>query len=117
MDSKVLTVENLVNDFGFKLLAGEAGLKNEINGVYIGDLLSWVMGRAEEGNAWLTIQGHVNIVAVALLTSVSCIIVCEGSEVDAESILKSNKEEIPLLSTDLKMYDAAKIFIQAGIGC
>ena len=50
----------------------------EVNGAYIGDLLSWVMGRAGEDNAWITIMSNSNIVAVATLADVSCIILAEG---------------------------------------
>ena len=53
-----------------------------MEGVYIGDLLSWVMGRAQSGNAWLTIMSNLNIVAVATLSDVSCILLCEGVTLD-----------------------------------
>lgn len=55
----------------------------DVRGGYAGDLLSWVMGRAQEGDAWLTIMSNANIVAVATLTDVSCIILCEGVVPDA----------------------------------
>lgn len=50
----------------------------DVRGGYAGDLLSWVMGRAQADDAWLTIMSNPNIVAVASLTDVSCIILCEG---------------------------------------
>ncbi len=50
----------------------------EVSGGYAGDLLSWVMGRASEGDAWITIMSNVNIVAVATLADPSCIILSEG---------------------------------------
>lgn len=39
----------------------------EIAGIFTGDLLSWAMGRAKEGDAWFTVMGNVNAVAVAAL--------------------------------------------------
>ena len=53
----------------------------EIDGVYIGDLLSWVMGRAQSGNVWITIMSNINIVAVASLADTSCIILAEDVDV------------------------------------
>ena len=62
---------------GFEALALPDG-EREIDGVYIGDLLSWVMGRAQMDNAWITIMTNVNVVAVASLADTSCVILAEG---------------------------------------
>lgn len=99
----------------FFILAGEKGLDKEIENIYIGDLLSWVMGKAPENCAWITIQGHINIVAVALLVEASCIIVAEGAEVSEESVAKASEENIPLIKTKLTHYEIAKIFCNEGI--
>lgn len=48
---------------------------------YCGDLLSWVMGRAKSGNAWITIMNNINVVAVASLADVTCVIFAEGTDV------------------------------------
>lgn len=53
-----------------------------VTGGYTGDLLSWVMGRAQQGDAWITIMSNANIVAVATLADVSCIVLAEGAEPD-----------------------------------
>ena len=52
--------------------------EREVKGAYVGDLLSWVMGRADEGNAWITIMSNSNVAAVATLADVSCVILAEG---------------------------------------
>ncbi len=49
-----------------------------VSGGYIGDLLSWVMGRAESDQVWITIMSNQNIVAVATLTDVAMIVLAEG---------------------------------------
>ena len=66
--------------------------KREVKGGYIGDLLSWVMGRAQSGDAWITIMTNANVVAVALLADVSCIILAEGAKLD-ESVISIAKEK------------------------
>ena len=48
--------------------------ERSVQGAYAGDLLSWVMGRAEADNAFVTIMTNVNVVAVAALAELSCVI-------------------------------------------
>ena len=72
------------------------GKDREIKGGYVGDLLSWVIGRAGEGSAWITIMSNVNVLAVALLADVSMIILAEGVLPDEDLIKKAEEQEIGL---------------------
>ena len=87
----------------------------EVEGVYIGDLLSWVMGRAQADNVWLTIMSNLNIVAVATLSDVSCILLCEG--VSLEESVKNTAEAkgINVLATDMTAFEAAKRLVELGL--
>ena len=80
-----MTVKEMAGALGWKLLAGEDGQDNEADGCYVGDLLSWVMGRAQAGNVWLTVMGNLNAIAVAALADTSCIVLCEDSALDADA--------------------------------
>ena len=62
-----MKVKELVEKLNLKVLSGEKGLDREIDGCYISDLLSDVMGNAMEGNIWITLQTHKNVMAVASL--------------------------------------------------
>ena len=53
----------------------------KVTGAYCGDLLSWVMSRANSGSAWITIMTSINAVAVACLADVSCIVLAKGVNV------------------------------------
>ncbi len=75
--------------------------------VYIGDLLSLVMSRAEDQAIWITIQTHLNVMAVAELLDFSCIIVVEDLEIEPETIEKSNELQIPILKSKYTAYDIA----------
>lgn len=110
-----ISVGDFAEKYNFEVVAGKEGLDNKITCVYIGDLLSWVMAKAPENSAWITIQGHINIVAVTLLTGSSCIIVAEGSVIDKEAIDKANMEDIPLLASKLNAYDIARLFFELEI--
>ena len=87
----------------------------EVEGVYIGDLLSWVMGRAQADNVWLTIMSNLNIVAVATLSDVSCIILCEG--VTLEDSVKNTAEAkgVNILTTEAPAYETAKRLAELGL--
>lgn len=101
-----MTVEALVKNTGFGVSAIPSPTR-EVSGVYIGDLLSWVMGRAKPHDAWLTIMTNVNVVAVASLTDAACVILCEGTSLDEETLKKAEEKEINVLTTPLTAYEAA----------
>ncbi|MBQ8415286.1 MAG: hypothetical protein IJX13_00070 [Clostridia bacterium] len=102
-----MTVLELREKLSLKPLAMPDG-EREIHGAYIGDLLSWVMGRAQGGNAWITIMSNVNIVAVASLADVSCIILAEGVEPDTSVCTVAEQKGVNLLSTEKDAYKIAK---------
>ncbi|MDI3518639.1 MAG: hypothetical protein PWQ34_786 [Caldanaerobacter sp.] len=103
-----IKVENLLKK-GFSLVAGEKGIDREIEGVYICDLLSWVMSHAKAKDAWITIQSHINVIAVALLSEISCVILPENVKLDEDAKVKAEEEGIPVLSFSGTSYEAAII--------
>ena len=78
-----------------------------IEGGYIGDLLSWVMSKAESGNAWITIMSNANICAVATLTDVSCIILAESVELEESIRALAEEKGINILSSELSAFELA----------
>ncbi len=101
-----MTVKELINATGFKALALPDPAR-EIEGAYIGDLLSWVMGRAEENNVWITIMSNLNVIAVASLSDVSCVLLSENVVFDDELIKTAEAKGINVLTTSLATYEAA----------
>ena len=79
----------------------------EIDGVYIGDLLSWVMGRAQMDNAWITIMTNVNVVAVASLADTSCVILAEGGELPEDIVETAQQKEVNILRSSQPIYETA----------
>ena len=89
--------------------------EREIDGVYIGDLLSWVMGRAACDNAWITIMSNINILAVASLSDVSCIILSEGVNPDSDVLSTAKDKGINVITTQLSSYEASIQLHKLGI--
>ncbi len=67
---------------------------------YTADLLSCAMAGARHGAIWVTLQSHLNIVAVAALLELSAIIITEGSRPDDGTIAKAQEEGVTLLFTE-----------------
>lgn len=91
---------------GFKALSLPDG-EREIDGVYIGDLLSWVMGRAQMDNAWITIMTNVNVIAVASLADTSCVILAEGVALPDELKQTAEAKDINILGSDEPIFETA----------
>jgi hypothetical protein len=76
-----------------------------LTGGYSSDLLSCVMAGARKGNLWITLQAHLNIVAVAALNEVAAIVITENAQPDAASIEKANQQGVILLATSQPTYE------------
>jgi hypothetical protein len=86
----------------FKTTAGLSALclpepDREIRGGYVGDLLSWVMGRAKADDAWITIMSNQNILAVASLADVACIVLAEGVKLEEDVLATARDKGINVL--------------------
>ncbi len=101
-----MTVKELAEKQGFKTVSMPDGGR-EIKGVYIGDLLSWVMGRAKADDAWITIMSNINIVAVASLADTACIILAEGVSLDASVVETANAKGVNILTAEMPAYETA----------
>ncbi len=110
-----MLIRDVSEKIGLRVLAGNVGLDKELTGLYICDLLSWVMAHAGKGDAWITVQTHSNVIAVAVLLELACVIVPEGIEVEEETLQKAEVEGIPILQSSMSAYALAKAFCKAGI--
>ena len=71
----------------------------EVTGGYAGDLLSWVMGRAQAGDCWITIMSNLNVAAVALMADAACVLLSEGVAPDAPLLEKARAQGVNLLGS------------------
>lgn len=107
-----------ITDFSNKLNLEplyETGMDIVVDGVYIGDLLSIVMAKAKKNFAWITIQTHINVIAVAELLDLSCVIIVENMEVEEDVISKAKELNIPVFKTKESAYDIAVKLYEIGI--
>lgn len=78
-----------------------------VAGGYAGDLLSWVLGRAERDCAWLTIMSNQNVAAVALMAEVACVVLTEGVAPDGDLLRRAAEKGVNLLGTAEDTFTAA----------
>jgi predicted transcriptional regulator len=90
-----------------EVVTGEGRLDEKVTGVYVSDLLSDVMGHAREGEVWLTIQTHTNVVAVALLLNLAAVIFTADAKPDPLTVEKAQNEGTVLLTTNLSTFETA----------
>jgi hypothetical protein len=84
-------------------------------GGYASDLLSCVMAGAKTGHLWVTLQAHINIVAVAALTDTAAVIVTEGATPEPEVLEKANSQGVTLLGTSEGTYQVVGQLWEMGI--
>jgi hypothetical protein len=101
-----MTVRELAAALGAEILV-EGDDDRAVTGGYCGDLLSWVMGRAQEGDAWITVMGNVNAIAVAVLADVACILLSDASPLDDEARARAEAQEVAVLRSDANSYTLA----------
>ena len=71
------------------------------------DLLSDVMGFAQEGNVWVTLQTHKNVIAIASLKELACVVLVKGNKPDDDMLEQAKNEGIPVLGTDEQTFEVA----------
>ncbi len=102
-----MTVKALQERLNMKVLCPAELPDREIRGCYCGDLLSWVMSRASEGDAWLTVMGNINAVGVAVLAECACIVLTENASFDENALQRAVENDVIVLQTEKNTYDVA----------
>ncbi len=102
-----MTAKELRTSLNLQVLS-EPEPDRPVTGGYAGDLLSWVMGRARCGDAWVTIMTNSNVIAVAALADVSCVIVAEDSAVDSNFVELAAEKGINLYHSLTNTFDLCR---------
>ncbi len=98
--------KSITEILGYNMIV-ENKKNNKITKGYTSDLLSDVMGNAEEGSVLITIQAHKNTIAVATLAEIRAIILCNGRQAPEEMIQAAVDENIAIFQTDDNQFDVS----------
>ncbi len=110
-----MTIREILEEMPMEVRAGEGNIDREVKGGYISDLLSDVMANSKEGDLWVTLQIHQNIIAVATLNELAGIAITNNREPEKETIEKANKEGVPILISPLSGFELAGRLYKMGI--
>jgi hypothetical protein len=95
--AETLDLENLTPQI-------DLGSSPEITTGYVSDLLSDVLAGAPKDAVLITVQVHLNVIAVAVHAGLSGVIFASGRRPDAGVIEKARAEKIPLLISKVSSF-------------
>lgn len=111
-----MKLKELIEKESLIIRCGDNLLDTEITGGYVSDLLSDVIANAKTGDVWVTMQVHINIVAVALLKEIAAIVIVQGREPNEDTLKKAVEENIPILVSKLPAFQLVGRMYELGIG-
>jgi predicted transcriptional regulator len=110
-----MTVAEAAAKLGGTVVCGEGHLERDVAGAYVSDLLSDVIANAQEGDLWITLQRHVNIIAVAHLKGLAAVVIVNSRQPEQETVTRAVEEQVPIVSTPLSTFDAAGTLYSFGL--
>ena len=112
-----MKLQEVVDSLSLEVKTTSANLTKEVTGGYVSDLLSDVIANSKEGNVWITLQTHQNIVAVATLKELSGIILVNNRTPDADTLKKAEAEGIPVMISSLPAFEVVGRLYTLGLRC
>ena len=110
-----MTLENLIALTGAKNMTPGLPLDTQVSCGYTCDLLSWVMAHGKQGMAWITVQTHMNVIAVASLMEMAAVIIPEGIQMEEPSLEKAREEVVAVLQSDKTAFALCALLAQHGL--
>jgi predicted transcriptional regulator len=107
-----MKLSDIIEKLDLTVLTARTSTGNEVKGGYVSDLLSDVMGNAKEGQLWITLQSHRNILAIASLKELAGIIIVRNIQPDSETLAKAESEGIPVLTTGKDAFTVAGLLYE-----
>lgn len=98
-----------------EVAAGRNNLDREVTGGYASDLLSCVMASARPGNVWVTLQGHMNVIAIAVLLELCAVVITEGVRPDADVLARAEEKNVAVLLYPKGTFSAVAELSRAGV--
>ena len=101
-----MTVRELAEKMNMQAVS-EGDMSRSIKDCYLCDMLSFVMAKAKEGDAWITVQTNINVVAVASLADCACVIIPEDIAVEDPTMQKANAQGVTILRASQTAFEIA----------
>lgn len=110
-----MKLTELIDKLNLSVRSAHQSLDREVTHGYASDLLSDVLANGEEGDLWITLQIHQNIVAVASMKNLAGIILVNGREPEEDTIEKAQAENIVIMVTEIPTFELVGKLYELGI--
>jgi hypothetical protein len=111
----MMKVSEIVRELQLDPRAGLGALDNDVRGGYASDLLSDVMANSNEGDIWVTLQGHPNIIAIATMRELAGIIIANSRQPEEDTVERADEEDIPVLCSSMPTFQVVGKLYAMGI--
>lgn len=110
-----MRLNELIDKLDLSVRTGKSNLDREVTGGYASDLLSDVLAHSREGNLWITLQLHQNIVAVASMKDLAGIVLVNGREPEQETVEKAEKEGVVIMVSEMPTFELVGKLYELGV--
>ena len=110
-----MKLADVVRELDLEVRTARESLEREVTGGYASDLMSDVIAHATEGDLWVTLQIHQNIVAVACLKDLAGIVLVNGREPEDSTVERAQAEDMPIMVSTLPAFDLVGRLYELGI--
>jgi serine kinase of HPr protein (carbohydrate metabolism regulator) len=110
-----MILKDIVRELDLEVKSGENNLNRQVTHGHVSDLMSDVIANTEKNDIWVTLQTHLNIVAVASMKELAGIVLINGREPEAETLKRATQEDVPILVSPMPAFEVVGRLYQLGI--
>jgi hypothetical protein len=110
-----MKLTELIQKLNLNVRSAKSHLDREVTGGYASDLLSDVLANSKEGNLWITLQIHQNIVGVASMKDLAGIILVNSREPEPETLEKAEAEKVPIMVSEMPTFELIGMLYSLGV--
>jgi len=110
-----MKLTELIQKLNLSVRSAKGNLEREVTGGYASDLLSDVLANSKEGNIWITLQIHQNIVGVASMKDIAGIILVNSREPESETLEKAEAEKVPIMVSEMPTFELIGVLYSLGV--
>ena len=100
-----MKLNKIIERLNLEVRSGPDNPEVEVRNGYVSDLMSDVIANARPGSLWLTVQGHLNVVAVVAMKELAGVVLVNGKRPEEQTLRRARDENLPLMGSRLSAYE------------
>ncbi|MBT3274936.1 MAG: serine kinase [Spirochaetales bacterium] len=110
-----MKLNEIVEQLELTILTEDQALNKTISRGYASDLMSDVIAHAMPGDIWVTMQVHMNVVAIASMKEIGAVVLSHDRKPLPETLKKAESEGITVLGSSLPAFELVGRLYKLGI--